>query len=170
LTHELVSERLTLRPVGDDDVETLHAIWTEEPVRRFLWDGEVIPFERTRDIVRRSRALFEEKDFGIWGVRERSLDELVGFAGFWYFRSPPWLELLFGVAPNHWGRGVATEVSRRLLGYAFDDLGFDAVDASTDAGNVASVRVMEKAGMHFRRRAIVDGLDTLFYRCERETT
>ena len=35
--------------------------------------------------------------------------------------------------------------------------------ASTDAANRASVRVLEKTGFRFVRRAEVGGLDTVFY-------
>ena len=43
----------------------------------------------------------------------------------------------------------------------------DRVVASTDGTNVASVGVMERAGMRFDRREVIDGLDTIFYVCER---
>ncbi len=47
-------------------------------------------------------------------------------------------------------------------------LGFDTIDASTDVPNAVSVRVMEKLGMAFRRRAVVEGLDTFFYSLRRD--
>ena len=50
-----------------------------------------------------------------------------------------------------------------MIRYGFDSLGFERIVASTDAGHAASVRVMEKLGMRFERRATIDGLDTIFY-------
>ena len=35
--------------------------------------------------------------------------------------------------------------------------------ASTDAPNVASASVLEKAGLQLERRAVVDGLETHYY-------
>ena len=168
LSREIISERLSLRPIEVDNVEALHSLWTDEQVRRFLWDGEVIPLERTRKIVETSCTLFDECGFGIWGIRERSSDELLGFAGYWHFRTPPSLELLVGVASGHWNRGIATESSRCLIRYAFEDLGFRTVEASTDSGNAASIRVLEKLGMLLQRREVVDGLETVFYRLTRD--
>jgi RimJ/RimL family protein N-acetyltransferase len=43
-----------------------------------------------------------------------------------------------------------------------------AMDASTDSGNTASKRVLEKSGMQFQRREVVEGLDTVFYRLLRD--
>jgi ribosomal-protein-alanine N-acetyltransferase len=161
--HELATERLVLRPLAAGDADCLHALWTDAPVRRFLWDDRVIALEETRAIVDESDRLFRERRFGLWGVRERDGGDLVAVAGCWPFRTPPSLELLFAVAAPHWGRGIATEASRCVLGYGSRALGFRVVVASTDVANVASVRVLEKLGMALRGRETVDGLDTVFY-------
>lgn len=92
----------------------------------------------------------------------------MGFVGFWQFRTPPSLELLFGVAFDHWNRGVATETCKSVIRYGFDVLNFLTIEASTDVANEASVRVLEKLGMSFRERAIVDGLDSVFYTLRRQ--
>jgi len=34
--------------------------------------------------------------------------------------------------------------------------------------NRASVKVLEKLGMSFQRRAVIDGLDTVFYSLQRD--
>ena len=158
----------SLRPIEVGDVEALHKLWTDEQVRRFLWDGEVIPLERTQEIVEESCSLFDQSGFGIWGVHDRISDELLGFTGYWYFRTPPSLELLFGVVPRHWNRGIATHSSRCVIRHGFEQLGFRTIEASTDVANAASVRVLERLGMMLCRREVVDGLDTLFYRLKRE--
>jgi len=164
---EIRSERLRLRPLDRGDVPALHSLWTDEPVRRFLWDGEIISLERTREIVEKNRTLFDEHGFGIWGVRESGFDDLVGFAGYWYFRTPPSLELLFGVAADHWNRGIAAEAGGSVIRYGFEALGFEHVVASTDVANEASIRVLEKLGMKRDRREVIEGLDTVFYELNR---
>ena len=168
MPHELTTERLVLRPLAAGDADALHALWTDEPVRRFLWDGRVIPCDETRAIVGESGRLFRERRFGLWGVRERERQALVAVAGYWHFRTPPSLELLFAVAAPQWGRGIATEASRCVLGHGFGALGFRTVVASTDVANVASVRVLEKLGMSLRGCETVEGLDTVFYELSRD--
>jgi len=145
------------------DVRALHRLWIDQHVRRFLWDNTIVSFKQTEDIIKRSAQLFDQYGFGIWGVREHHSSRLIGFAGYWHFRTPPSLELLYGVAADHWDRGIATEASRCVIRYGFEVLRFRRVNASTDAINRASVRVLEKLGMSFHRRAVVDGLDTVFY-------
>ena len=55
-----------------------------------------------------------------------------------------------------------------MITHAFEDLGFRTVEASTDFGNAASIRVLEKLGMLLQRREVVDGLDTVFYSVARD--
>ena len=60
-----------------------------------------------------------------------------------------------------WGHGFATEAARALLGWAFDTLDLNRVQAETDTRNLASARVLEKLGfVHegtLREDCVVDG-------------
>lgn len=168
---ELKTPRLRLAPFRADEATLLHQLWMDPLVRRYLWDDQVIPPEQTAEIVRTSEELFREHGFGLWSLRLREAGaqgDLAGFAGYWHFREPPELELLFGLAPVAWGRGLAAEAGRALLRYAFEDLGFAEVRASTDAANQTSVRALEKLGMRRERRSEAQALDTLFYSLRRE--
>ncbi len=164
----LATARLVLTPLGPADADVLHALWTGEEVRRHLWDGEVIPASQTAEILAENGRLFAERGFGLWGVRRPDAPELLGFAGFWHFRDPPERELLYGLDPTAWGRGYATECARALLRFGFEELGFESITGSTDAGNTASPGVMERAGMAFLRREVTGGLDTMYYTLARE--
>ncbi len=167
---KLETARLLLAPLSETDAGEVHALWTSPGVRRFLWDGEAIPPEKTRELLRHNQRLFQRRSLGIWGARSREGRELVGFAGFWHFRDPPRLEFLFGVRDDCRGRGYAPEAGRAVIGHAFGRLGMDEIAASTDAGNRASRRALEKLGMTLEGRRVVDGLDTLFYRLVRPPT
>ncbi len=162
---EIATPRTILRPLGPADTPALHALWTAPGVRRHLWDGEVIPPERTAALVARSAALHAERGLGLWGARLAGGDDLIGFAGYWHFHEPPALELGYGVAEAHWGRGYATEIAGALVRYGFDTLGLAEIRASLDAANAASARVLAKLGFLFERRAA--GGDLCCYRLPR---
>lgn len=53
----------------------------------------------------------------------------------------------YALHPEHWGRGLATEAARLLLAYGFRDLGLHRIEATCDPRNLASARVLEKAGL-----------------------
>lgn len=160
--------RLRIRPFTLNDVDDLHRLWTEPGVREHLWDGEVIPRKRVESIVETSLASFTDHGFGLWAVFPQIEDALIGFCGFWFFHEPPKLELLYGIATAYWNRGLATEAATAMMRYGFEELSFERVEASTDAANVASWKVMERAGMSFWKREHTNGLDTVYYAISRE--
>lgn len=166
---DLRTERLLLRPLGHEDASLLHALWTSPGVRRFLWDDETIPIERTMATIETSERLFADYGFGLWGAWARETPGLVGFGGLWYFRDPPELELLYGVGEETWGRGYAGEIARAVIDFGFGPLDMPEIHASTDAANQQSVRVLEKLGFTLTRRAEVAGLDTVFYELSRSS-
>lgn len=167
-TRVIETARLILRPITTRDVEMLHQIWIEPEVREYLWDGEIITTDRVRSLIDASLQSFNEQGFGLWAIWLHHTDSLIGFCGFWFFHDPPKLELLYGVSSPHWHRGLATEAARAMLNYGFGELSFDRIEASTDVANLASIRVMEKAGMTFWKREITNGLDTIYYAISRE--
>ena len=65
------------------------------------------------------------------------------------------VEIGYFVLPHARGRGVATTVARLLAEHAFS-LGIERVAAYVNVGNVASERVLERAG--FTREGVVRSL------------
>jgi RimJ/RimL family protein N-acetyltransferase len=70
-------------------------------------------------------------------------------------------ELGFWVGVPHWGRGYCTEAAIAIVEYGFNELGLGKVTSRHMAGNPASGRVMEKAGMVregvLRKEVVKDG-------------
>lgn len=155
--------RLRIRPFAIADIDDLHRLWTEPEVRHYLWDGDVIPRERVESLVHTSITSFEKHGFGLWAVFPREKESLIGFCGFWYFHEPPRLELLYGISPSHWHMGFATESAIAMMNYGFKELAFDRIEASTDVANLASTKVMERAGMSFWKCETTNGLDTVYF-------
>ena len=54
----------------------------------------------------------------------------------------------WAIHPEEWGKGYATEAARHLIDWGFNELNIHRVVAFCHASNAASVRVMEKLGMH----------------------
>ena len=61
------------------------------------------------------------------------------------------LELTYLLHPDHWGRGLATAMAHGALGRAFASPRCASVMAGADAPNRASIAVMERLGLTFRR-------------------
>jgi RimJ/RimL family protein N-acetyltransferase len=162
--------RLWLRPFAREDVGVLHRMWTDPDVRRYLWDDKVISRDRAAGEVEDSMTSFRDHGFGMWVVLLAGATEVSGFAGFRIFGSPPAKkELMYGIAPHLWGRGYASEAVRALLTFGFDELGEKRIYARTDPPNVASMRVMEKAGMSYLEREYDGDIELVTYVMEKST-
>jgi RimJ/RimL family protein N-acetyltransferase len=156
--------RTILRPLALEDAPVLHALWTTPGLRRYLWDDQVVPFERTIAMITHSNALLKERGLGLWGAWAREGGALCGFVGFVYQHEPLVLELGYGIDPAQWGRGLATEIAGAMVKYGFD-AGLTEITASLDPANTASTRVLTKLGFVQERQVIMHGVELSFYRC-----
>jgi len=74
------------------------------------------------------------------------------------------VEIGWAVVPERWGEGIGTEIARHSARRAFDELGLRDVVAFTQPHNIASRRVMEKAGFAYERDVEYANLPHVLYR------
>lgn len=159
--HEIATGRLRLAPVRPEELEELHALLADEKVRRYLCDGRDLGAPRIAEMIETSVATFEARGLGIWAARLDGETRISGLVGYAEFAEPGVLEILYAMFARCWGRGLASEMTRAVMdrGYA---RGLEALHASTDAPNEASVRVLERLGFVEVRRAPADPPHTLW--------
>ena len=164
-----------LRPFSGDDAASLHEVFLDDEVKRYLCDGNDVEREWVDSVIEDSRADFEGGRAGMWSIvrGDGEIAEVVGFVGVRDFFDPPRRQLIYALHPNAWGRGLATIAVNRVLMVLFDDLQWSRVEAATDEPNVASVRVLERLG--FERFVPDDPVEgggafgeTLFFELERD--
>jgi RimJ/RimL family protein N-acetyltransferase len=152
----LKTERLILRRITLADVDNLFELDSDPEVMRFLSGGAPTP----RDVIQ-NRILPAFLDsyqhfqgFGVWAADERPSGLFLG----WFSLRPPDgggpenVSLGYRLRRACWGRGYATEGARALIRKGFTELGVQRVYATTYEFNLASRRVMEKAGLSLVRR------------------
>jgi RimJ/RimL family protein N-acetyltransferase len=61
-------------------------------------------------------------------------------------------EIAYSVHPDRWGEGIGTRVARRLIDFGFDRLDLHRIFATCDPRNVASARVLDRAGLAYEGR------------------
>jgi RimJ/RimL family protein N-acetyltransferase len=139
---DLTTERLILRPIG---VEHVAAVMDSS--RQPDWADD-FPDEGDRVIAGVLRRLGVpsglDAEFGHRLIIERATGLVVGGVGLF---GPPVsgrVEIGYGVVPSRRGRGYASEAVRALAGFALSDA--VEVFAGVEPSNVASARVLEKAG------------------------
>ena len=92
------------------------------------------------------------KGFGMLAVIEKASGQWVGRLGPWQPEGWPGTEVGWGLHPDAWGKGYATEGSAAAIQWAFDTLGWSEVIHCIDRANVASQKVAERLGAGNLRR------------------
>jgi RimJ/RimL family protein N-acetyltransferase len=151
----LETERLLLRRFTAADVDNLWELDSDPAVMRYLTGGTPTPRDViTQEILPRFLRSYERRDgCGVWAAIEKSSG---AFLGWFSFRSregtsPDEVELGYRLRRAAWGKGHATEGARALIRTGFKELGVRRVVAATYEDNIASRRVMEKAGLRLVR-------------------
>jgi RimJ/RimL family protein N-acetyltransferase len=157
----LNTRRLTLQPVRGEEAAELHAMFVQEGVYRYMTDGVPMPLTWVERMIHDSDTMFRERGLGLWYAREHGASPIIGLTGFRNFYHPPVLELLYALHPDHWHRGLATEMAQAAIAYAFTHGLLSEVRASTDAPNHASARVMARLGMRPQGRTAATDADDI---------
>lgn len=58
-------------------------------------------------------------------------------------------EVGYCIGKSFWGRGIVVEALYAVMHYLFSEVGYEMIFAKHDVLNIASGRVMQKAGMHY---------------------
>ena len=143
------SPRLGYRELSSGDVDIFHELAVDPHIRRFLFDGQVVPREWAAAAVETNRRQLEASGLGLWLLFDRAPATLrpIGFAGFWSFETlGPDLQLLYALRSEHTGNGLAREAAAALVDFARARAGLGDISAAVDEPNAASIRVLEKLG------------------------
>lgn len=101
--------------------------------------------------------------FGVWAIRTRHDQEMIGVCGYWQGRGWP-RELTWWLLPEHRGRGFALEASRAAIAHAYDTWGWEAVETYTNDSNLAArALVAWLGGIQIDRRMFPDGDERYVY-------
>jgi len=162
----LETPRLQLKPVSEDELGALYRIFVDPYVRRYLCDDKVLSLEQVEEFLNESQKLFKEQRFGLWLIRTKDHEEIIGVTGLWYFFEEEQPQLVYALLPQATKQGYATEAASKILEYCFDELGYQYLVASCDRPNYESRKVAERLGMREVEQKSVDGKPLVFFRIE----
>jgi RimJ/RimL family protein N-acetyltransferase len=143
------SERLTIRPVTEDDLEAMWQIRRQASVGRWMtalstdWDEFLVVAKKER----MGKTLVIERDGVLIGDLMVSPEDPWAQAEVVEQVKGVQAEIGWCIDPAVEGRGYATEAVRELIRICFDELGFRRLVAHCFAANEASWRLMERVGM-----------------------
>ena len=151
----LSTERLSLRLIVESDLEAIHQLQSIPEVDRYNTLGIPKDFEETKTVMAPLlEATKKEKiDYYTFAIKQKNDDRLVGLIALVlgatkYNNAEVWFKL----NPSFWGKGFATEALNLILDLGFNTLKLHRIEAGCAVDNVASRKVLEKAGMKLEGR------------------
>jgi len=156
--------RLLLTRIGMHDVSDMVGMHREGRVARALGgtpaEGEIAAH------VEQLAAQWEQHGFGWWAMRDPASGRFIGRGGLRRVTvdNAPEVEVAYGLLPEFWNRGLATELARVSVAQGFVRLGLTDVVSFTQPANRGSRRVMEKTGLRYERVITHGGVEHVLYR------
>jgi len=144
------TDRLILRTVTMDDIEDVALTWKldddaishEEAEKHIKWMLDNHERNAPENFIHLCLVIIHKEN-----------NKFIGWCGLDHLKpSQPNAVLFYLFKKEYWGRGLATEAAKAILKYAFCRFGLAQVDSGAVAENIASKRVMEKAGMRYLGR------------------
>jgi RimJ/RimL family protein N-acetyltransferase len=143
----ILTPRLSLHPLVEDDAEDLAALHADVDVMRGS-SGVARPRSRraSEEWLRRTLSVSGTGGWETFRVGDRITGAFLGRCGLRPEEGSSETELAYAFSRHVWGRGIATEAASAVVGHGFDS-GLKRIVACALAENPASVRVLEKVGM-----------------------
>jgi RimJ/RimL family protein N-acetyltransferase len=148
----LTTERLTLRPFADSDLDAIVVAASDPLTQQWLPLPRPYRLEHAKGFVHRIAPAAQASGTGLIRAIEFEGD----LAGAIDFKNTDWsdkaTEIGYWTSPAHRGRGLMTEAVTAMALYALTAVHLERVVLRMATGNTASARVAEKAG--FTREGI----------------
>ncbi|MCR5255757.1 MAG: GNAT family N-acetyltransferase [Acetatifactor sp.] len=160
------TERCIIRETTEDDVDSFYELYSDPQITEFtegLFPDREEEIAYTRDYREKVYGFYE---YGIWTVLDRDTGEVIGRAGLTPREGFDEPEIGFVIGKRWQGKGIATEVCRRIIDYGREELGFTTIRAFVIRENEVSFRLLSKLGFNEAGTEILNGIEHIRMKME----
>ncbi|MCR1900142.1 GNAT family N-acetyltransferase [Irregularibacter muris] len=170
----LETKNLIVRPYTKEDAKNLYDTLNDENILKYIPE-EPISMEQAQNAIDWLISNYDidlDSDYKYsFAIEAKETNDYVGWCGFGYLDyDKSQKEIYFTLKSKYWGQGLATEASKTLIDYIFNELELKKLVAVVKPENRASQKVIEKLG--FEYEGVVENLpeEFSFYEGERYYT
>ncbi len=153
----LESDALLMRPFEASDIDEIPALVVAPEIADNTFVPRPYPEEAALEFVRLARERWKNDEAYVFAIIDKSISRFVGCMGIHPVREHNRAEVGYWIGKPYWGKGLATGALRLLIGFGFDVLKLNRIEAGHFDYNPASGRVLLKANMRYEgeRRGFV---------------
>ncbi len=152
---DLTTERLNLRKFCYGDLNFVYRHFSDGEVCRYLFDNEPVKtLEEAEEIVLWANDISGSPDHHRWILEVKGYGLPMGTCGFhrWDKRNKI-AEIGYDLASGYRKKGYMTEALKAMLGYGFEKMVLNRIEAFVYVGNEDSLSLLEKLG--FAKEGII---------------
>ena len=164
------SERLILKNYRSSDIENLLLLKSDPTVWVYSDKTVVNDISEVEPIMRNILSNYSDNKCEFQALFLKDSNEYIGEAGLLSFNSRCKRGVIgYNLLPKYWGFGYATEITKALVCYLYEDLMLERIEALTVESNLASRKVLEKSGFvqegNLRNFTLIDNqfMNVIFY-------
>ena len=150
---ELKTERLNLIEIKQSYLNDYYKLFSDKRVTKFY---NIIPFREEKEAQKYLdwfKNQFKAK-LGIrWGIVLKGQKHIIGTLGYNNFLKNHRANLGYDLQFKFWNKGIITEALREIIGFGFDKLEINRIEAEVMQGNIASEKVLSKLG--FKKEGVL---------------
>ena len=159
----LTTDRMSMRPFRESDIDWLVSHRTTDGVARYLGGLEIQTDAFVLKRMNFYKECFEKFGFSMCLTHWQGSGEPIGVTGLQPLENTGDIEVGYSFEEEFWGKGLATEAADAWLEFGFGTAGLERIVAVAEPANLASTRVMEKLGMTYEKTSISYGLGVVQY-------
>ncbi len=149
----LRTRRLVLRGVAEGDGPALFELFSDDAVTAYYaWDTFTDP-RQGRELAAATVEQYRQRQALRWGLLPVGTDRIVGTCGYTrWAREHRYAVLGFDLARRYWGQGLMSEAATAVIGYGFEQLDLNRIEATVLAGNLPSIALLTRHGFTLEGR------------------
>jgi ribosomal-protein-alanine N-acetyltransferase len=148
--------RLWLRQFTLDDASLLVALNSNPQVLKYLHEPLLTTEEQALHVLENIILPQYKNKLGRWAIYIKETGEFIGWCGLKYLADRDETDLGYRLMQQYWGKGYAYEAAKHTLDYGFNHLHLNTIVGRAHIENTASLKILEKIGMHYVNDEVVD--------------
>ena len=169
-TPTLETERLLIRPFIEDDLQGYHDLFNDPKVAEWLFLTVPHPVDESKAALKHEIRDYERHGIGRMAIVHQESGQMIGRTGIRHLNDDgaeiP--EVAYVIRSDFWGQGLATEASRRVRDWGFQDLQYEALYSIIWSDNKPSMKVAEKNGFRWWKDTMQITIPHQIWRITRE--
>lgn len=164
---QLESDRIITRFLTEKDYKAWSEFFEDDEATELFPDSD---FQTNDEIAKhwidKQMLRYKNKAYGLQALIDKQTNEFIGLCGLitQTVDDKPEVEVGYHILKKHWGKGLATEVSKLFLDFAFQNKQTNSVVSIIDKRNIRSEKVVIKNGLKREKETIWSGIEVYIYR------